>query len=223
VESGFKVTQSDIFLDKLWQVRRTPKKAIIVEEEQCVLASLNHRDSFIVQVERSIYVWSGDSALPVVKNAAINKAEKMEGESNGELTVTNDIDDAFWEALGGQGDITAADAVGEEVAADFGEGVMYECQVSDVDRSLSVKEVGRGDLNRSQLVTTAVMMVDTRTEIFLWLGKDCSKLEKATAFQTASNYLKMNKRDIDKTAITILKEGHDKKSKTWLSMFPLKK
>jgi len=221
VESGFKVVQSDIFINKLFQVRRA-KKAIIVEEEQCVLASLNHRDSFIVQVERTIYVWDGDSASPFVKNAANQKAEKMESESNGELNVTKEIDDKFWEALGGKGDITAADAVGEEVAADFGEGVMYTIQVSDEDRSLSVKEVARGDLKREHLDSTGVMMVDTRTEIFLWLGKDCSKLEKATAFQTASNYLKMNKRDIDKTAITILKEGHDKKSKTWVSMFPLK-
>jgi len=42
VESGFKVVQSDIFLNRLWQVRRA-KRAIIVEEEQCVRASLNHR------------------------------------------------------------------------------------------------------------------------------------------------------------------------------------
>jgi len=223
VESGFKVVQSDIFMNKLWQVRRTPKKAIIVEEEQCALSSLNHRDAFIVQVERKIYVWFGDSCSPFVKQKANAKAEKMESESNGELTATQEIDDAFWEALGGQGEITAADAVGEEVPPDFGEGVLYGIQVSDTDRSLSVKEIARGDLKRSQLDSTGVMMVDTRTEIFLWLGKDCSKLEKATAFQTASNYLKMNKRDVDKTAITILKDGHDKKSKVWMQMFPMEK
>jgi len=223
VDSGFKVVQSDIFMNKLWQVRRTPKKAIIVEEEQCTRASLNHRDAFIVQSERSIYVWNGDSASPFVKNKANQKAEQMEAESNGELTVTHEIDAKFWEALGGEGDITAADAVGEEVAADFGEGVLYNIQVSDTDRSLSVKEVARGELDRSKLDSTGVMMVDTRTEIFLWLGKDCSKLEKSSAFLTASNYLKMNKRDVDKTAITILKEGHDTKSKTWIQMFPLKK
>lgn len=219
VESGFKVVQSDIFLNRLWQVRRA-KRAIIVEEEQCVRASLNHRDSFIVQIGRKIFVWDGDSASPFVKQAANSKAEQMESESNGELTVHREITPDFWEGLGGEGDITAADAVGAEVEADFGEGVMYEIQVSDADRSLTVKEVARGDLHRSQLVSTGVMMVDTRTEIFLWLGKECSKVEKATCWHTAINYLKMNKRDVDKTSITILKEGHDNKSKTWCKMFP---
>merc|ERR1712203_1262734 len=77
--------------------------AIIVEEEAPALKSLNHRDSFILCLERKIYVWDGDSASPFVKNAANNKAEKMEAESNGELTVVREIDDAFWEALGGEG------------------------------------------------------------------------------------------------------------------------
>jgi gelsolin len=223
VDSGFKVTQSDIFINKLYQVRRNKGK-IIVEEEQVALASLNHRDSFILQVERTIYVWDGDSASAFVKHAANTKAEKMESESNGELTVERNLDDTFWKALGGKGDICAADQVGEEVAADFGEGILYEIQVSDDDdRKLTVTEKARGELDRSHLVTTAVMMVDTRHEIFLWLGKETTKLEKATAFHTASDYLKMNKRDIDSTAITILKEGHARKNKAWLKMFPLEK
>merc|ERR1712241_1334796 len=101
-------------------------------------------------------------------------------------------------------------------------GIMYNVQVSDADRSLTIKEVARGELQRKDLDSSGVMMVDTRTEIFLWLGKDCSKVERASAFQTASNYLKMNGRDVDKTAITVLKEGHDHKSKTWCEMFPVK-
>merc|ERR1719188_289486 len=143
----------------------------------------------------------------------------MEAASNGELTATQDLDDEFWNALGGQGPVTRTEEVGEEVPADFGEGVLYNVQVSEEDRSLTVTEVSRGDLKREHLDPTGVMMVDTRTEIFLWLGKDSSKLEKASAFQTASNYLKMNGRNVDKTAITVLKEGNDLKSKTWVQMF----
>merc|ERR1712060_262046 len=157
-------------------------------------------------------------ALP--QECSQHEGRSMESASNGELTVSQDIDDEFWKALGGQGPITAADQVGEEVEANFGEGVLYNVQVAEDTRELTVTEVARGDLKREMLDPTGVMMVDTRTEIFLWLGKDASKVEKASAFQTASNYLKMNGRNVDKTAITILKEGHDKKSKTWMEMFP---
>lgn len=218
VESGFKVTQQDLFTAQLWQVRRTAKGGIIIEEEAVALKSLNHRDAFILVKGRNIYVWFGDEASPFVKNASNAKAESMESESNGEQTVTHDLDDTFWQAFGGKGPITPADQVGAEVPPDFGEGVLFNIQVSVEDRSLSVKEVGRGQLNRSMLDTTGVMMLDTRTELFLWLGKQASKLEKSTAFSTATNYLKNNKRDPNKTAITVLKEGYDHKSKTWASI-----
>jgi len=221
VDSGFKVVQSDIFITKLFQVRRTAKRNIIFEEEAIRDGILNHRDAFILEKQRKIYVFFGDNCSPFVKQAAMTKAENMEGESNGEKEVQREIDDDFWEAFGGQVEVTPADKVGEEVEANFGEGVLYNVQVSDDDeRKLTVKEIARGDLHRHQLDSTGVMMVDTRTEIFLWLGKDSSKVEKGSAFQTASNYLKMNKRDVNKTAITVLKEGHDHKSKTWCEMFP---
>jgi len=225
VDSGFKVTQQDIFINRLTQVRRNEKRAIVFEEEAVALRSLNHRDAFILEKGRDIYVWFGDNCSPFLKNAANMKAENMESASNGELTKKEAVDDGFWEVFGGQmlqREITAADAVGEEVPADFGEGVLYNVQV-DEDRKLTVKEVARGELDRDQLDTTGVMMVDTRDEIFLWLGKETTKLEKGSAFQTASNYLKMNGRDVDKTSITVLKEGADSKNKTWMKMFPAKK
>merc|ERR1719350_1539965 len=106
VESGFKVTQQDIFISRLTQVRRNEKKAIIFEEEAVTLKSLNQRDAFILERGRNIYVFFGDSCSPHVKNAANTKAEQMEAASSGELTVAHDLDDEFWNALGGQGPIT---------------------------------------------------------------------------------------------------------------------
>lgn len=218
VDSGFKVTQVDVFVKKLWQVRRDAKKRIVIEEEAPTRSILNHRDAFILECGRKIYVWVGDNCSPFVKNAANNRAERMESASNGEQEATHEIDAEFWDSLGGEGDITAADAVGEEVAADFGEGVLYSIQIGE-DRKMNFTELSRGDLKREQLDTTGVMMVDTREEIFLWLGKECSNVEKANAFSTASNYLRGAGRDVDKTAITILKEGKDGKSKAWVKMF----
>jgi len=220
VESGFNITQKDIFMKQLWQVRRTPKNAIIIEEEQVELKSLNHRDAFILQKGPKIYLWFGDDVSPFVKNAANMHAEKMESDSNGEAHKEREIDAEFWEALGGKGPITPADQVGAEVPPDFGEGILYSIQVSeDEKRKLTCKEVARGELKRAMLDTTGVMMVDTRTEIFLWLGKKSSAAEKGSAFATATNYLKMASRDPNKTAITVLKEGHDTKNKTFVKMF----
>lgn len=218
VESGFKVTQTDVFQNKLLQVRRDHTNTIIIEEEQITPTILNHRDGFILEKERLVYVFLGDSCSPFVKSAANLRAEGIESASNGEKTATHDIDDDFWATFGDDVKVTPADEVGEEVPPDFGEGVLYRCKVDD-ERKLTVDEVGRGDLKREMLESDNVMMVDTRDEIFLWLGKDCSTAEKASAFPTAVNYLKIAGRDINATAITILKEGHDNKNKTWKKMF----
>merc|ERR1712226_13555 len=117
VESGFTVTQTDVFTNRLYQVRRNAKKKIIIEEEAVSIKSLNHRDAFIFDTGRKIYVWFGESSSPFLKQAANAKAESWEQERNGESTVTIEIDDDFWAGLGGKGEITPADQVGEEVAA----------------------------------------------------------------------------------------------------------
>merc|ERR1712117_813230 len=99
-------------------------------------------------------------------------------------------------------------------------GILYSVQISE-ERELTVEEVGRGELTSEMLDSTAVMIVDTRTEIFLWLGEESSQIEKVSAFGVVTNYLKMNDRDINLTSITILKEGNARRNKTWLKMFPL--
>lgn len=217
VESGFDATQEDVFMTRLYQVRRDAKKRVIIEEEAVKRESLNHRDCFILDMGRKIYTWFGDDASPFLKNGCNMKAEKMESERDGESTVVTEVDEAFWEALGGEGDITASDAVGEEVPPDFGEGVLYSVQV--VDSDLQVTEVGRGELTKSMLDPTAVMMLDSRNEILMWLGQESSAVEQRMAFKTASNYLKMNDRPVDRTPISVIKQGSEKKNKLWSKTF----
>jgi gelsolin len=218
VDSGFAVVQSDIFITKLYQFRRNAKKKVIMEEEAVARASMNHRDAFILDTGKKLYVWVGDSCSPFVKGAANSKAENWESERNGDASVVHEMDAAFWEALGGEGDITSADAVGAEVEADFGEGVLYSVNV-DESRALTVKEVGRSDLKKSMLDTTAIMMLDNRVEVFMWCGKEASKIEQRSAMPTAVNYLKTNGRNPDETAIHIIKEGHCHKNKIWAKTF----
>jgi len=218
VESGFAVVQSDIFITKLYQFRRNAKKKIIMEEEAAVRASLNHRDAFILDMGKKLYVWVGDSCSPFVKTAANTKAENWESERNGDAEVVHEVDAAFWEAVGGEGDITAADAVGAEVEADHGEGVLYSVNV-DESRALVVKEVGRGELSKSMLDTTAIMMLDNRVEVFMWCGKEASGIEQRSAMPTAINFLKTNNRNPDTTAIHIIPEGKEGKNKIWAKTF----
>merc|ERR1719491_1409312 len=144
----------------------------------------------------------------------------MESERNGTSEVIYDADKHFWQMLGGgEEDIKAAADVDDDEEPDFGDGILYNISIDD-DRQISMEQVGRRDLDRSMLDTTAVMMLDTRTEIFLWLGKESSQLVRRNALRTAMNYLKTNERDPDTTAVHMFKEGMGQRSKVWKSIFP---
>jgi len=207
------------------QVKKQKKtfdfKHIAVDEVTLEKSSLNHRDSFVLDAGKRIYVWNGDGASPFVKNEANMRAKNLESERDGDAEVYYEADEHFWELVGEEGEITAADAVDDEEEPDFGDGILYKINV-DEGRQIDVDQVGRRDLDRSMLDTAAVMMLDTRVEIFLWLGKESSALVKRNALRTALDYLKTNERDPDSTAIHMFKEGSGQKNKIWKSIFPRK-
>lgn len=217
VESGFNPAEPDVYQARLLQVLRTKEEGIKVRVVPVERASLNHRDAFVLDTGAKIWVWHGDAASPFVKHAAGVKAEAIESERAGDAKTTMEIDDDFWALLGGPGDITPADAVHDDAEPDFGEGSLYKVDVG-AERQIEVSLVGRGELKSAMLDSTAVMMLDTRTEVFLWYGKDSSEIEKRIALRTAMQYLKTNGRPQD-TAIHIFKEGAPIKNKVWTTIF----
>merc|ERR1712151_722326 len=58
------------------------------------------------------YVWMGENSSPFEKQAANQFAEHIESERDGRATATHDIDDRFWELLGGRGEISDGAAAG---------------------------------------------------------------------------------------------------------------
>merc|ERR1740121_17504 len=117
-------------------------------------------------------------------------------------------------ALDGEVDITPAYRVDDEAEPGFDEGVLFKMCI-DAERQISVEEVGRGVVNPTMLDHTCIMMLDTRTEIFLWSGEETSELERRNALKTCCNYLRMNGRDIHNTAIHVLKTSDGTRNKTW--------
>jgi len=76
-------------------------------EVPCLRESLNQLDAFVLDAGAKIYIWCGEGATPFEKNIAKMFAENKESESEVEDAVaTHDMDDSFWEHLGGIGPIT---------------------------------------------------------------------------------------------------------------------
>jgi len=217
--SGFRKSSSTIELyeHKLWQVRKTKKDGMRLEEVALHNSSLNQGDVFLLDIGDKIYVWEGTKASPFEKNHANLTAENWETERDGKCTTTHDIDDAFWTLLGGQDEVKAADAVTDETRTPKAEStVLY--QITDASGELNCIEVGRGKLSTSMLKSEDVMMLVTEKELFLWVGSGASTAEGRSSYRLAMDWLDVNHRP-KHTPIHLFKEGQAIRSPLWTEAF----
>ena len=97
---------------------------------------------------------------------------------NGKSTATDEIDAAFWEALGGEGPVATkedAEAV-LPVPVEQGEGALF--RLSDTSGEMAVLEVGRGELTPSMLDPSDVFICDPGNEVMVWVGPGASDRER---------------------------------------------
>jgi len=79
-------------------------------------------------------------------------------------------------------------------------------QLSDSTGQIKLTEVASGSFKKSDLKSGDVFLVDIGSEVFVWVGKDASKKEKALAVQYAALYLKQIGRPFG-TPVVRLTEG----------------
>jgi len=216
VESGFNRTMADIYDTRLFQVRKM-KTGVVEKQVTLARESLNEGDCFVLDAGRVLYVWHGSAASPRERFESTMLARKLENLRLGRAKATHECDDKFWELLGGPGPVKGANEVCDRIPEpEIGEGVLYK--MSDASGDLEMKEVGRGELTRRMLDTNDVMILDRVSEVFIWVGKKSSEVEKKNCFRTATNFLKANHRD-SATPIHMYKEGTVINNALWNKIF----
>lgn len=217
IESGFNHVEPGAYSAKLMQVKKVNRQTIIVEIK-CARESLNHGDAFILDAGATIYTWFGDECSPFEKSAANLAAEQLESTRHGAATATQDIDECFWEKLGGEGPIKSKEEAEDVLpkVEPVGEGVLYK--LSDATGELSVTEIGRGDLKLSMLTSDDVYLCDPGPELIVWVGRKASAKERASAMSTAMKYLTQQSKPFS-TPISVLTEGQPITSPTFSKIF----
>lgn len=214
VESGFHHVGPDVYQPRLMRCRKTSQHGVRLKQVNLSRESMNHGDCFILDAGLVIYVWDGEESSPFEKAAANAAAEHIESSRDGKAKATHDIDGDFWGPLGGEGDIMPASAASDADSPEptVGEGVLY--RIDDGSGELRTAEVARGDVNEGMLDSGAVMMLDTDSEIFLWVGRGASPGENRNAMRTAMNFLQVNGKPLH-TPMHMYKEGTPIKNATW--------
>jgi len=204
VESGFRRISVDKYKPRLFIVRgnKTPR----VSELELSFNSLNNGDSFILDNGLNVYVWKGSKSSSFEKFKAESVAKSLKDDRSGvKITSMNEGDnnDDFFNLLGGKGNLKVKDESKEVVH----EKVLL--RVSDTNGPLQINEVGRGpNVKRSLLDTNDVFILDLGYEVYLWIGKGSSNVEKQRSLGVCHEYVKKQNKDI-RIPILAVKEGRE--------------
>lgn len=205
VASGFKhVGEDGVYMPRLLLTKRLAGHVHIVQVP-AALDSLNQGDAFVLDAGATIYTWFGGESSPFEKQAANAYAENLENDRSGKAKVTHDVDDSFWSALGGQGEIkSAAEVPALPEPKPVGEGVLFK--LSDATGELKCDEVGRGDLTKGMLEPANVYICDPGHHLMVWTGRDASDRERRTAMITATKYLRFSSKPLT-TPVSMVRQG----------------
>ncbi|ESO84882.1 hypothetical protein LOTGIDRAFT_221805 [Lottia gigantea] len=214
IESGFKKVERDVYETRLLHIKG--RRNVRVRQVKCDVSSLNQGDVFILDAGLTIYIWNGPSSSMMEKIKGAEVAKRIKDEERGgkaQIYIIDekwDSDEKFFKALGSEGEISIKN---EENGGDDREFERMEqenvklMRVSDASGQLEIEEKGSKPLKRTDLDSNDCFILDSGPSgIFVWVGKNCTKNEKNSAWQNALEFL--NQRGYPKwTPISSLVEG----------------
>jgi len=89
----------------------------------------------------------------------------------------------FWAALGGKGEYPNS----KELASGAAEARLFQCTTAKTG-AFKVEEMA--NFSQDDLINDDVMILDSYSEVFVWVGHDSTKEERDNAFKAALDYVK---------------------------------
>jgi hypothetical protein len=166
-------------------------------------ASLNGEDCFILVSPGKVHVWSGSASNESERTVAMNLATILAGNykgSSGRLVETlaeHGETDEFWALLGGKQEYAQSSA---------GESIPREPRLfsaSTATGKFKVEEIDNFD--QSDLNDEDVFLLDTYTQLFVWVGSQSTQEEKDKSMEFAKKFIAAadDGRDVDMPIVRI--------------------
>ncbi|CAC5356704.1 GSN [Mytilus coruscus] len=175
-----------------------------------VQSSLNPGDVYILDLGMQIYQWNGSESSGIERHKAAEYLQQMESERPKASTTVLDesgISKAhrFYEAIP-EGDADEVDSDDE----DEGDDEKKLLRLSDAGGSISFSEVKTGDVAMEDLGEDDVFVLDTKSELFVWVGSKASVDERRNGMGYAHKYLMDKARHYKPVSVVSEKVGKDR-------------
>ena len=178
IHAGGRQGAREVEGNRLYHVRGTNAENTKAVEVPCSAANLNSGDCFVIATPDFTLLWQGKHANDAEKATALNTATKIGGEL---YTIDEgEEDDTFWEHLGGKEEYP------EAVPAP-GAPEPKLLHVNDHAGYLAVETIFA--FTQEDLADDDVFILDTFTQVFVWVGSTASTKEKEGAMDIAQKYL----------------------------------
>jgi len=212
VASGFRHVEEEVHVVKMYQIKGSDGDFMIVELE-LTRNSMNEGDVFVLDAGDVIYQWNGKSASIGEKRKAneVCNRKRTENREEAKLVVQEQgqEDEEFWKYLpektrsflffSTSHTIKSADEGGVDTEVESFKPILFE--LSDTSGKLKLKQAsksheveGKFKIPRDCLESDDVFILDGGYRIFVYIGQDASRKEKAGAFGYANKYLSEYKR-----------------------------
>ncbi|XP_064608792.1 gelsolin, cytoplasmic-like [Liolophura sinensis] len=196
VESGFKKVERGKYEKKLLQIKG--KRNIRVKQVDCHCESLNQGDVFILDCGQTIFVWSGPRSSRTERIKGTEVARRIRDEERGGKAVIHIVDDDRWETdvkffkvLGSKCPIRSAEEGGDDREFErLSQQDIRLFRVSDASGSLEIQEIEEKPFTQEHLDSNDCFILDSGPSgIWVWVGKQCTKNEKKSAWKNATDFL----------------------------------
>ena len=194
IDSGFRKVTTEEYKPRLLQVQRNGKQTRTMELDEAVIGSLNNGDCFILDAGSKIYVYHGDHADGFERHHATSAAEKMESD-RGDGAERVDVDESFWEILGGTHEDVSEDSTVAK-PDDWTSPLLFSFH-DDTKQWDKVKE---GQLTADDIRDDDVMMIDCGEELFVMVSRSartfscCSRNKVSNRRTVTVSHLKCEKK-----------------------------
>ncbi|XP_006350184.1 villin-2 [Solanum tuberosum] len=155
-------------------------KAVHVD---AVPSSLNSNECFLLQSGSSLFSWHGNQSSYEQQQLAAKVAEFLKPGATVKHTKEGTESSAFWFALGGKQSYTSK-KVAPEVSRD-----PHLFAYSFNKGKIEVEEIY--NFAQDDLLTEDVLLLDTHSEVFVWVGQSADSKEKQSAFEIGQKYVEM--------------------------------
>ncbi|KAG4162540.1 hypothetical protein ERO13_D01G120500v2 [Gossypium hirsutum] len=167
----------------LFQISGNSMHNIKAQQVDAVATSLNSTECFLLQSGSSaIFTWYGTQSTHEQQHLAPKVAEFLKPGVTRKHCKEGTETSAFWSALGGKQDYTSTEKESNEIVRD---PHLYTFYLNK--GKFKVEEVYNFD--QDDLLTEDILILDTRAEVFVWVGQCVDAKEKQQAFEFGQKYI----------------------------------